>query len=95
MANNIDAGLNFVTAKVTNTWFNVGITTANTVEVYTTVEGNPVSYRPNKTINTLTATGVVEGQGYQLTSKIDRDMTNVFGPVGAFEPAVFNSMFNT
>lgn len=75
MANNIKAGLNFVVSNTTDTWANVGIITANTIEVYTTdSSGNPLSYRPDHVINTLTDTGVNAGQGYQLNSKIVREM---------------------
>lgn len=79
MANNIDAGLNFVTATQDATWAAVGFNTGNTLEIYATVGGAPVSWRPNKLLNTLTGPGIVEGKGYMINSKTSRDLTAFFG----------------
>ncbi|GEO08777.1 hypothetical protein [Segetibacter aerophilus] len=80
MANNILQGINFVVATATGTWESIGLTTADTLEVYSSSLGNIVSWRPHKLINTLNSGGITKGQGYMINSKIERDM-NVFKPM--------------
>lgn len=80
MANNVKSGLNFIVGKINATWADIGLATVNTLEIYTTINGTPVSWRPDKLINTLTTGGIVLGQGYLLNSKADRDLTAFFIP---------------
>lgn len=67
-----------MTASTSATWGEVGLITANTVEVYASNNGNPVSWRPNKTINTLKDTGIVAGKGYQINAKLAMDKNEFF-----------------
>lgn len=94
MPNNIVPGVNFLTASASATWADVGFNTSNVIEVYTTNNGNPQSWRPNKTINTLNTGGIVAGQGYQVNATTAMDKTAFFG-AGGDDPAVFSSIFKT
>lgn len=73
MATNIKTGLNFVSAKITSAFVDLGLSGTNVLEVYTTDEsGNPISWRPGKLINTLPeSAGIVADKGYLINSKID------------------------
>lgn len=77
---NIQPGLNFIVATTSKTWAEIPLTVDDTFEIYKTTSGNPVSWRPGRTINTLADPGIVSGTGYMLNSKIARDLTAYFGP---------------
>lgn len=90
MATNIKTGLNFVTAKITNTFATLSLTGVNVLEIYTTdSSGNPISWRPGKLINTLPdSAGIVANTGYLINAKIDFE--NLFFSPPLVEPAVFS-----
>lgn len=80
MPNNINPGLNFLVAATSMNWNEIPLTANDTFEIYKTSNGSPVSWRPGRTINTLSDPGIVAGTGYMLNSKIARDLVGIFGP---------------
>lgn len=80
MANNISPGLNFLVAAASLPWNEIPLTLDDTFEIYKTSNGNPVSWRPGRTINTLSDPGIISGTGYMLNSKVGRDLVGIFGP---------------
>lgn len=86
---NIKTGLNFVTAKVTDSFESLQLNQTNVREVYTAdSNGNPVSWRPDKAINTLsTSDGIIADKGYMINAKIDFE--NLFLAPPFVSPATF------
>lgn len=90
MATNIKTGLNFVTSKITSTFAILSLTGTNVREVYTTdTGGNPISWRPDKVINTLPeSAGIVANQGYLINAKVDFE--NIYFAPPLVLPASFS-----
>lgn len=84
-----------MTATQTATWAAVDFNTGNTLEIYSTVNGSPVSWRPNKLLNTLTGSGIVAGTGYMVNSKTARDLSQYFGSAAGPDSAVLLSSIIT